>query len=322
MHVLLYVTAYAAVAVFAVAVVARVLRFARMPMHLRWELYPVAHEGKRSHYGGSYLEEFEWWTKPRETSMVGELKVMIPEILFLVALWEHNRKLWRSSFPFHLGLYLIIGCTVLLVGAGILTAVWPALTSGALHTLLKYGAAVLGVAGLCLGILGALGLLRKRLSLPELKDYTARADIFNLIFFVVAFGCALLNFLTADRDFAQVSSFVDGLVKFKPGDLPGAESATGLFTVSVVLLSLLLAYIPMTHMSHFVGKYFAYHAVRWNDEPNLPGGKHERKIVDLLNKPVGWAAAHIQGYGEEKTWADVATNNPHAVEKKRDGSTK
>ena len=28
-----------------------------------------------------------------------------------------------------------------------------------------------------------------------------------------------------------------------------------------------LAYIPLTHMSHFVGKYFTYHAVRWDDAP-------------------------------------------------------
>lgn len=320
MHLLPYVVAYGSVLVFAVAVVARILTFARMPMHLRWELYPVAHEGKRSSYGGSYLEEFEWWTKPRETSLLGEMKVMAAEILFLVALWENNRRLWRSSFPFHFGLYLVIASTLLMVGAGILTALWP--SPSLMHRVLSAGAAILGVAGLCLGILGALGLLWKRLTRSELKDYTARADTFNLCFFVVAFGCALLNFIASDRNFSQVSTFVDNLVMFRLGNLPESESGTGLFAVSVVLLSLLLAYIPMTHMSHFIGKYFAYHAVRWNDKPNLPGGKDERTIVDLLNKPVGWAAPHIQEDGEGKTWAEVATNNPHAVEKKSDGSTK
>jgi len=223
---ILLVIAYAAAAVFLVAFTLKALKIASLPVHLRWELAPVAHEGSKAKYGGSYFEEFEWWTKPREVSMAGELKVMIPEILFLVALWEHNRKLWRSSFPFHFGLYLVIASTMLMIAAAILIGVLPSLAS--LHHLLRTGAAVLGVAGLCLGILGALGLLWKRLSLPELREYTARADIFNLGFFVVAFGSALLNFLTADRSFFQVSSFIDNLVKFRLETLPGAEPGAGL----------------------------------------------------------------------------------------------
>jgi nitrate reductase gamma subunit len=315
MHLLPYIVAYAAVLVFTVAVIARILMFSRMPMHLRWELYPVAHEAKKAHYGGSYLEEFEWWTKPRETSLVGELKVMIPEILFLVALRENNRKMWRQSFPFHLGLYLIIGSTLLMMAAGILTAIWPALAASPLLLLFRYAIMILGVAGLCVGLLGAFGLLGQRLTSPELEDYTARADIFNLVFFIAAFGSALLLFLLADRDFSHVSVFVRNLVSFNLTALPGAERGAVLLGVSAILLSVLLAYIPMTHMSHFVGKYFAYHAVRWNDEPNLPGGRHEATIGAMLNQPVGWSAPHIQGDGEGKTWAEVATENPNATEK-------
>ena len=47
--------------------------------------------------------------RDREVSLMGELKVMVPEILFLVALKEHNKKLWYRSFPFHFGLYLVVG---------------------------------------------------------------------------------------------------------------------------------------------------------------------------------------------------------------------
>ena len=72
---------YAAAVVFVAAAVQRAVRIARLPMHLRWELYPVAHEKGRASYGGSYLEESDWWTKPRAVSVAGELKVMIPEIL-------------------------------------------------------------------------------------------------------------------------------------------------------------------------------------------------------------------------------------------------
>ena len=40
------------------ACIVRGLRYARAPMHLRWELYPVPHEeAKRAAYGGSRYED-------------------------------------------------------------------------------------------------------------------------------------------------------------------------------------------------------------------------------------------------------------------------
>jgi len=307
MHVIPFVVAYAAILIFVVAVIGRFVMFSRLPMHLRWELYPVAHEPGKAHYGGSYLEEFEWWTKPRETSLMGELKVMVPEIVFLVALKEHNRKMWTRSFPFHFGLYLIIACTALMVLSAILGVTWNGYADSGFAGILKTAVVVLGVAGLGLGLLGALGLLGRRLTAHDLKSFTTPADLFNLVFFIVAFGVAGAHFLTADNDFSQVNAFVANLVT---GNLGAGGALSPLHFVSVVLLSLLLAYIPLTHMSHFVGKYFAYHSVRWNDEPNLPGGKTEGKIPDLLNQHVSWSAPHIRGDGQKKTWAEAATENP------------
>ena len=40
---------------------------------------------------------------------------MIPEMLLIKALWENNRSLWYRSFPFHFGLYVLIGWAGLLV---------------------------------------------------------------------------------------------------------------------------------------------------------------------------------------------------------------
>jgi hypothetical protein len=72
-----YVLTYLGLAVFVLAVARRIVAYKRNPMHLRWELYPVAHEGGgRASYGGGYLEELEWWNKPRETSRLRELSVM------------------------------------------------------------------------------------------------------------------------------------------------------------------------------------------------------------------------------------------------------
>ena len=109
------------------------------------------------------------------------------------------------------------------------------------------------------------------------------------------------------HDVAKVDmAFVQGLVTLRMTPIPGAGLQSLLPAASVVVLSALVAYIPLTHMSHFVAKFFAYHAVRWNDEPNLPGSEQEEMIKRVLGYPVSWAADHIRGDGK-KTWADVAT---------------
>jgi hypothetical protein len=60
-------------------------------------------------HGGSRFEEIDWLTKPTRFRLMGQLKFMIPEVLFLKGLYEFNRKLWYRSFPFHFGLYLLGG---------------------------------------------------------------------------------------------------------------------------------------------------------------------------------------------------------------------
>jgi len=309
MTMIAYVIAYLGIAFFFIAVVARFLMWSRMPMHLRWELYPVAHEGGgRAAYGGSYLEEGDWWKKKREVSLIGELKVMVPEILFLVALKEHNTKLWARSFPFHFGLYLVAMATILMVVGGVAGALAPAGVVAPLLRLLGILVPFCGAAGLVLGIIGAVGLYQRRMS-RDMRDYTAPADFFNLIFFVIAFGVALLTFLFVDRDFSLVSAFVANLVTFHLVPLGGGGTATLLLSASVILLALLSAYIPTTHMSHFVGKYFAFHSIRWKDDPNLPGGAEEKTIEKMLNQPISWSADHIKGDGK-KTWLEAATEEP------------
>jgi nitrate reductase gamma subunit len=308
MTVLTYMIAYCGIAIFLVAVATRFLVWSRMPMHVRWELYPVAHEGARAAYGGSYLEDSEWWTKPRHFSLWGEISAMVPEILLLVALKEHNRRLWARSFPFHFGLYLVAGCTALMVVAGILGALWPGLMASVVGTVIRWLIPLMGYAGLVLGLIGAFGLIQRRRQRP-LRDYSAPMDTMNLVFFVVAFGFALVTALAVDRNFTTVSELVRNLVTFNVAPLTGTGPEVLMPAVSAILLAMLLAYIPLTHMSHFVGKYFAYHAIRWADEPNLPGGKQEKVINDLLNQPVTWAAPHIRGDGK-KSWLDVATEDP------------
>lgn len=300
-----YVVAYLAVGIFLVACVARVVMWLRMPMHVRWELYPVAHEKGRADYGGSYLEEVDWWKKPRETTLIGEVSAMFKEIVFLVALKEHNKKLWDRSFPFHFGLYLIICATVTMIGYSILGVISSGLLEGGFQSFVMAVIRIFAYCGVILAVVGAAGLLQRRLSDPGLRNYSAPADIFNLVLFVVTMGFVLLNMLVNDAGMEKSFLLVYGMVTFD-GSVMEAIQPNFLFTLAVILFAGLLAYIPLTHMSHFIGKYFAYHAIRWADEPNLRGSSHEKPIHEALARPVSWAAPHIKGDGK-KTWADVAT---------------
>jgi nitrate reductase gamma subunit len=197
---------------------------------------------------------------------------------------------------------------VLLLGGGALAAIAPTVMTGPIGQLIGYGIMGFGVVGLVLSLLGALGLLQRRLGDPELKDFTTGADVFNLVFFVIAFGTALANALLVDPEFSRVGLFAFNLVTLNMAAFPGEGLEQILPVASVLLMSTLVAYIPMTHMSHFIGKYFAYHAIRWNDAPNVQGGPEEARIQEVLGQKVTWAGPHIDAKGE-KTWADLATED-------------
>jgi hypothetical protein len=68
-------------------------------------------------------------------------------------------------------------------------------------------------------------------------------------------------------------------------------------------------------MTHFVGKYFTYHKVRWEDHPNIRGGKIEEAITKALGYRISWSAAHIK---PGTTWAQAATDtSPVTGEEKK-----
>jgi len=213
---MLLVISYVSAAVFLGAVVWRAVKIARLPIHLRWELYPVAHEKGKASYGGSYLEEPDWWTKPRQSSLLGELKVMIPEILLLAGVWEHNRKHWLRSFPFHFGLYLLAGLIVLLAAGGIATAAGASISPDGvfLERTLYHLTYVIGYAGLGLALIGSAALLARRTLDLDYKEYTKKADYFNLAFFLLALAVAAVAHAFVDTDFAVLRDYFSRLLTF------------------------------------------------------------------------------------------------------------
>jgi nitrate reductase gamma subunit len=308
----LYFLSYLCLIVFVIAVILRIYRQLTLPVHLRWELYPVKHEaGKKAAYGGSYMEESNWWKRKRKRSWINELRYMIPEILFLRGVWEENRRLWWVSFPFHFGLYMLMGTFLLLLLGAILMRFGIPVSpgNGGINSLIYYLTIIVGVIGMISGSVGTAGLLSRRLTAPELKYYSSFADYFNLVFLFSFCGSALLAWLFHDLSFDGARAHVYGLLTF--GGLPRGYILDRSFLggLTVVLTSLVVAYIPMTHMSHMFMKYFMYHFVRWEDEPNLKGSGLEASILQNLGFRPTWAASHIGADGK-KTWGEIASSKP------------
>jgi hypothetical protein len=85
---LLYVLIYASALTFLIACIVRAVHYMRLPLHLRWDLYPVPHEeSERAKHGGSYFESADWWKKPTTFNWAGELRSMLSEIIFQKGLW-------------------------------------------------------------------------------------------------------------------------------------------------------------------------------------------------------------------------------------------
>ena len=163
MTIVLYLAIYASVACFMFGCARRIRQYATLPVHLRWELYPVPHESpERARYGGSYFEETDWWTKPRSFHWFGELRVMVPEILLLKSLWDVNRKLWWRSFAFHSGLYCIVASLFVRASVSVAYLLLNLSRIAGMEGL----ANGLGWLGLFLAIFGGLGLFWRRLLRP------------------------------------------------------------------------------------------------------------------------------------------------------------
>jgi nitrate reductase gamma subunit len=311
-HMGYYLLTYFCIAVFMAAVSRLIYRHLTLPLHVRWEIYPVQHEtAEKNIYGGSYMEKVDWWKSPYEISRLNVFKYMVPEILLLRGLWKENRSLWLVSFPFHLGLYLMMAMVVLLLFNALFT-LWGGAAfaaGGVVKILMDSFIFFIGWTGLIAGMIGGLGIFYKRSTDRELKTYSTFADYFKIIFIFLFYFFAFLTVLSGDPFLDGAKAYVLGLLTagaFVSDYAPG-QTMSGALTI--VLASLLIAYIPLTHMSHMFMKYFLYHNVKWDDVPNRPGSLIESAVVMNLKFKPTWNAKHIGADGK-KSWQDIASSAP------------
>ncbi len=277
--------AWFSAAVFMVMVFYKFIKFSSMPLHLRWELYPVAHETKaKRSYGGSYMEEVDWVKKPRHKSLVGELFLMLSEIFFFHRLKKHNRhKIWIFSICMHWGIYLFLTWIALLAAVSVFE-------SDAIGRV----ANVTGVTAFIMGAFGSFMLAVKRVAEKGLRLYTVPVDYFNLMFLFAIFVTGLISWFA---DPSASVAYVKGVISFKPVSVPFIT------LLNFMLFQLFLVYMPFTKLFHYIAKYFTFHEILWDDAFKVKGSPVDKKIIEQLSFRMTWAASHI---APDMTWLQQA----------------
>jgi nitrate reductase gamma subunit len=299
-----HIATLGAIIVFLAILVYRTAAIARLPVHLRWELAPIPHEKGKGGYGGSYLEEYEWWQQAPRRTIIAPIIYMLREIFLLKGIWKNNRSLWPLSFSLHTGIYVLIVTALL----SLLNAIFiiTGVPGSVLNVTLTI-AAVLALAGFILGGMGAAGLIVKRALDSNYRPFTTFTRYFNLIFLSLVFFSGIYAWF-ATGDFArEVSTFIKGVITLETGINAGFP-----LSLHIIILLLFLIYLPLTDMAHFIAKYFTYHYVRWNDAPQ--DKKMTRALRGLLKQPVEWSATHVQVRGQQN-WADTAAGKKGDAEK-------
>ncbi len=281
---------YSSLIAFMVLNIIKFRRYSRFPLPGRWELYPVPGEGSRFSYGGSYYEESTWWKKPRKVSRLRVIVEVVKEMFFIKRLFVNLRPVWRLSYCMHLGIYSSVIFTLMVLLGAMLPA-FSAAVRGVLTDKISYYVNILtyfwGFCGMSLLAFGSAGLLTKRLFDPGLRRYSAPLDYLHLMFL---FSAAVTGLAAWGKGpgFAAHLETVKSLLVFSP------VKVSGLMALHILFLGFLLVYIPVSKMSHYVGKFYSFHKVLWDNEPNLPGSKVEQKVKELFNRrPANlWSAPH------------------------------
>ncbi len=294
---------YASLAIFVLASIYRIFRIAKMPMHLRWELAPVPGEKGKDGYGGSYLEEYEWWKKEHSKSILPQLVYMAKEVFLLRGVWEHRRGLWLYTFLFHNALYFMAASFLLVAACACAEALFPAFNGEVVFSAAQW----ILYASYAAGTAGSLGLLAKRMWDTTLRTYTTFGAFFNLALVAAVLATGAVAIFSSPGFVADLRGLMEALV------VPGEQVViSGAFAAHVTSIAVLLAYLPFSFMIHFVAKYFTYHDIRWDDAPL--DTRKEDKLAGQLGQPVTWSAPHV-GSGEGKTWIDLVNTE------KSDGKT-
>jgi nitrate reductase gamma subunit len=280
----------------------KVIKIARLPAHLRWELYPAMYEPKQK-YGVAYREGGEEWRQSHRKSTRRGVFYLLRENFRFIDYFRTNRSYWLALFPWHIGFIFIIAFHILcFFGALVMLAGLPVSSQSAyaLGQVFYYLILVTGAVSFIFGALGSIGMIIKRMTDRDLKPFSSRQNYFSYVFTLAVFLSGLYAWAFVDPALSEYREFWKGLATLNPVSVVPAAAA------HIILFSLFLIYLPFTRSLHYITKFFAFLWVRWDDRPNYAGSALENEIKGLLHKPVSWSAPHIP---PGKTWAEIASEN-------------
>ncbi|MFC2018113.1 hypothetical protein ACFLTQ_02290 [Chloroflexota bacterium] len=284
---------YGSALFFAIAVILKLVKYFRAPVHLRWEIYKE----------GSVFEKVNWWNHEPE-GFLSKLKNVILDVVLQRDYYRRNRGFWYLLMVFHIGLYLLIlWHAVLFVGAVVIDV------DTAPTWVIVFGHVATAVV-----IIGALGVLITRLASSEMRAYYPRTHFLKWIFIIVTIGggfysvqyyfegssALLLDYVNGQLDFSDFGH------KFSPKTEPALH---------LLFVSAWLIYLPFSHVLHLIFRY--YHELKWDHVPMSQGSALEKSVTPLLGKTVSWSDSHIQ---TGKTWGEVATGGMPESESESKGS--
>jgi nitrate reductase gamma subunit len=287
-----------------VAYTLKIIKIAKMPIHLRWELYPVVHDKGYKH-GGSYYEELEWWKNPPKINRLRSIIFKIRDYFTFPGYFKSNKSYWFGLYPWHIGFYFIVGFHVLsFLGALILVTTDISISANSSSSggqILYYLTIIIAVSSFILGSIGSVVLLIQRLVNKNLRNYASASNYVNYIFFLVVFLSGLFAWVIVDPTLSAYREFWKSLITFQ------YHNVEPLTFLHIMCFSIFLIYLPYTRSTHYITKIFAFFGVLWDDKPIYGDKQSQNKIKHELTKTVSWSAAHIQ---KGKSWSEVASGMP------------
>lgn len=297
MNVFLAVLTYFSYIFIVAAYGAKIVKYLRLPTHLRWELYPVIHEEKYR-YGGSYYEHIDWWTRVRTKSHARGISYLLKEYFILGDYLKNYASYWLALYPWHIGFILIITFHILCFFGALAMVFGVNVSAGSPDTsgsVLYYAILLTGVISFVTGTIGSAGLFIKRMFDKNLRVYASLLTFFIYIFTLVVFVSGFYSWYFVDPDLAEYREFWVGLITLH---FIHVEPATA---VHIVLFDLFLIYLPFTRSLHYVTRFFVFFLIRWDDEPNVRGSELEKRLLDLFDQKTTWSAPHIRA---GKKWSE------------------
>ena len=303
---------YVCLLTFLIVTAKKIIGFATMPRHLRWDLYPLPPRGA----AGSKYQLVDFHKVKQPVCWMDEFKFMFMEMIFIRKAYQNNPKVWAGSFPMHMGIYLsakwlVLLCIGILVEKGWQLPVAAGTGNGWL-SLLYYATVIIGSLAFVSGLCGAVFLLYLRLTDEGLRDMADFPAYINLGVLISLFGSALWAWLAVDQDFALIRGHLGAVFTFsatKPLSAP--------LTAEIFCMGLFLAYLPFSRMTHYAAKYFFYHNIMWDDEPMKAGSGLEKDVMTSLGGNLSWSAPHIK---QGRSWLEQVA--PEAPEAGKEGAKK